>query len=84
MRACYLCNYSFSPATRLVFISSLSYELDLEPLHSPIFRREVDFFNLKTYDLHGHWSEPLTADHHSPLVGGDELSPEPRDSVVGI
>lgn len=48
-----------------------------------IFHREVDFFNLKTYDLHGHWNEPLTADHHSPLVGGDELSPEPRDSVVG-
>lgn len=46
--------------------------------------REVDFFNLKTYDLHGHWSEPLTADHHSPLTGGDDLSPEPKDSVVGF
>lgn len=67
----------------------LSFSLSVDPsahrvMYSYDLKRlakEVDFFNLKTYDLHGHWSEPLTADHHSPLVGGDELSPEPKDSV---
>lgn len=33
--------------------------------------REVDFFNLKTYDLHGHWDEPMAAVHHSPLTHAD-------------
>lgn len=31
----------------------------------------MDFFNLKTYDLHGHWDEPMAAVHHSPLTHAD-------------
>lgn len=36
-----------------------------------LYFREVDFFNLKTYDLHGHWDEPMAAVHHSPLTHAD-------------
>lgn len=58
---------------------SLSLSLSVDPSAYRVINsynlkrlaREVDFFNLKTYDLHGHWDEPMAAVHHSPLTHAD-------------
>nr|H2A0L4.1 RecName: Full=Putative chitinase 1; AltName: Full=Chitinase-like protein 1; Short=Clp1; Flags: Precursor [Pinctada margaritifera]CCE46155.1 clp1 protein [Pinctada margaritifera] len=48
------------------YMSSSSYEIDK-------ITKNIDFYNLKMYDFHGHWNDPVLVKHHSALTSSSSL-----------